>query len=63
MCQDHSQTCYDLPFEITTRNSINETLAVDEPQISFSPPAPTSTAPSVVIPALAVTTTPNATIR
>lgn len=46
-----------------TNNSIDSTPVVEQPQITFAPPDPASTATSVVIPALAVTRTPNATLR
>lgn len=36
---------------------------VAQPQISFSPPSPTSTAATVLVPVLAATETPNATLR
>ncbi|EGD75792.1 hypothetical protein PTSG_07910 [Salpingoeca rosetta] len=44
-------------------NSIDGTAVVEQPQITFSPPPPTSNATRVTIPALAVTRTANATIR
>ena len=46
-----------------TNNTINTAKAVELPQISFEPPAPTSTAPAVNVSMLAYCLTPNATLR
>ena len=46
-----------------SNNTINTAKAVVLPQISFDPPAPTSTAPAVNVSMLAYCLTPNATLR
>lgn len=48
---------------VSSGSAVEEGVLVAVPQLSFSPPGPQSTAPSVTVPLVATTPTPNATIR
>jgi len=62
-CGDNVTKARNTIVPVASGDAVEEGVAVVVPQLSFSPPPPTSARASVSVPLLASTTTPNATLR